>query len=546
MGMGLRDAPVRAGLAFPRMTERGRWLLIVLGWCAALALLLEAPQLLRILRPEYRGILPTLNADEDVYRARVQEALSGRPGLAAEAFVGDPAIRGTQPAVLEAGIGILFLPLGWSAPAVLQALDAVIPPLLFLAIVAFLGLSGLPRAYAVAGAIAFTLLELYNLNRPIHQAGSTLVVFTAFDGILLGLRSRRPLPAIAGGALLGVTFGMTFWPWSFAWTWWGLMLLWAIAVAPHARRMLLWAGAAGSVVALPFLLDLNGASHHPAWADAVFRSGMHPGRLPESGAYSALFLIMAAGALSLRRFTPVIMLVLASTLLIHQQLFHGQVFNFVSHYLLFMAVAAVACVLVALRERHAWPILGALAACVYLLAIGYDGRHVLKQWNPAATDWSSQRFADILPALDELPRARILTDPETSALVASFTPHDVLYSIYLKNVLLTHRQLAEHFCLTQLPVPPEERRIAEREHLLWPDANGAFRNPAIRAEEVRLVEEVCAELDRDPAGSLRRHGVTTILWDERGRPEWQLDRLQIPLTKVVQAEGWSLWVLNDQ
>jgi hypothetical protein len=84
----------------------------------------------------------------------------------------------------------------------------------------------------------FTTLELYNLNRPVHQAGSTLVVVAAMTGILLGLRGSA-LAAAVGGALLGSLFGMTFWPWSFGWAWWGIMLVITAAVALRSRASIL-------------------------------------------------------------------------------------------------------------------------------------------------------------------------------------------------------------------------------------------------------------------------------------------------------------------
>jgi len=540
------------------MSLVNRWLVIVIGWSIVLALLMQGPQVLRMMRPEFQGVLTVLNSDETVYRARVQEAIMGRPEQAAEAFVGDPNLRGTQPAVLEAAIGILFSPTDLRAPTVLQILDSVIPVLLFLGIVAFFGLSGIPLGWAVAGGIVFTTLELYNLNRPVHQAGSTLVVVAAMTGILLGLRGSA-LAAAVGGALLGSLFGMTFWPWSFGWAWWGIMLVITAAVALRSRasiltdrsvRALLIAGCFGVLAGLPFILQLFGASRDPLWPDAVFRSGMHPSRLPESWAYSVLFFVIVGGMLGtflrnerMRRHTPLLAMVVSLFIVMHQQVIHGQVFNFVSHYLMFMVVAAVGAVCLAAIHRRPLLIISGLAAAVYLAAIGYDGRFVLRQWNPANADWSEQHLASALPTLDALPRARILTDLETSGWISGFTHHDVGYNLYLKNVMMSHRELAERYCLTQLPVLSAARHIADQPRLIYPDARAAFPDAATKEGEIALVEEACADLDEDPAGSLQRYYITHVLWNSAVHPEWDLSRLKIPLKSVSAGEGWSLYGL---
>ncbi len=66
------------------------------------------PQLLHMNSPLYKGISVQLNSDEPIYLARVQESLSGRPELAAEAFTGHPGLLGTQVAFIESWT-VLFL-----------------------------------------------------------------------------------------------------------------------------------------------------------------------------------------------------------------------------------------------------------------------------------------------------------------------------------------------------------------------------------------------------------------------------------------------------
>ncbi|MBU2213312.1 hypothetical protein KJ996_01610, partial [Patescibacteria group bacterium] len=85
-----------------------RWLLILSASSLVIAVLMQVPQLLHYMSPDSQGVLVQLNSDEYYYLARVQEALSGRGEQAAEAFVGDPEIVGTQLALIERLYGVLF------------------------------------------------------------------------------------------------------------------------------------------------------------------------------------------------------------------------------------------------------------------------------------------------------------------------------------------------------------------------------------------------------------------------------------------------------
>ncbi|MBI1813316.1 hypothetical protein HY285_03740 [Candidatus Peregrinibacteria bacterium] len=547
------------------LPPRFRWPFLLAACCIALGALMQVPQALRMMSPEYRGILVHLNSDEEIYQARVEEALQGRPEQAAEALVGDPRLRGSQSAQLEALEGTAFRFAGWSAPVLLQVLDSIIPPLLFLLLWWFFLSSGFTRRQALLGAAFFCLLELYNLNRPVYQRTSTLAVLLVFLLLMQGLDRRRPA-GVLGGMLLGWLTGGYFWGWTFGWIWTGVLFLWELidwsrlpkherstAVQSRWMRLLLFLLVA-AVSALPALLALRHLASDPLYPLAVFRSGIHPSHLPESWPYTVLFAVMTAGVATaflhhreeLRRRRYACVMVLAAFVAINQQMIHGIVFNFVSHYLFFLIIAAIGMLLLAfsLRFRPRILALSAAAACIYLAAIGFDGRFILKQWHPRPSDFVDQRLATLLPILNSLPRTRLLTDSATALFVADETKHDVVYALYLKNVLLSDRELAERFCMTQLPEPPEKRMWAQQTQLLWPDADAAFRNdPSVRRRELHLVSDACARLDRDPVQALKTYGVSSILWNEQRTPDWNLARLRVPLTKIGQGEGWSLWKL---
>ncbi len=548
-----------------------RWALILGISCLAIAAFMQVPQLIHMASPAYRGIPVTLNSDEYVYLARVEQALTGSPEQSAEAFIGDPHIEGGQTALIERIEGQLFSFTGWRASTVLQIMDSVIPPLLFLALWWFLRFCGFTELEAFAGAGLFVLLELYNLNRPINQRESFLVTILALTGVMAGLE-RRWYWGIVGGALAGMLVGVYFWSWTYAVPWLGLLAVWEcidwmrerkkrtktskkISLDVRLVRLFVF-GCVAMIAALPFIIDLWHLMQSPFYAEAVFRSGIHPSHLPESWVYSFLFFCIAAGVLIalireyelLRPYRYAVITVVTAFVILNQQMIGGVVFMYASHYLFSLILGAIAALLLCYRLWGAekWLLLSGAAACIYLAAIGYDGRFLLTQMTPKPADFLEEHLAPALPVLDALPRTRILTDPDTSLFVAAYTKHDVVYALYLKNLLLSHEEIARRYCAGQLPLPPADRDIARQPLLIYPDADSAHKDdPSVRQREVHMVEDACAQLDRDPAAALRKFGVSYILWDEQREPRWDLARLKVSLQKVEGGDGWSLWKVSQ-
>jgi len=538
----------------------------VLGCASFFALWIQIPQVIHVLDHRYQGILVALNSDEGVYLARVEEALAGRPEQASEAFVGDSALRGSQPALLESWYGSLFSWTGLRAAEVLQIMDSVNVFFLVLLLWILFRLCGFSQQSSLVGTILFCAIEAYNLNRPVHLAGSTVLTIAAVDGILLGLRFQRFL-GMAGGMLMGTLVGVYVWSFMWAWAFWGVLLLLAwidafrspqrqrtfsglFGLDNHTIRRLLLFALIGLLFALPHLYHLWSLAGHPLYAEAVFRSGMHPGRAPESWPYSAIFTSMAGAVLiafvqdgtTMHKHRSACAMILTGWIVMHQQLVHGIVFNYVSHSLLLLVIAAMCSVLLAWRVRTKTVFFGACSAAVYLAAVAYDGRFVWKQWHPTEARFAQQHLASALPVLDAMPRATVLSSDHGSAFIAGFTRHDIVYSIYLKNVLMSHEEIARRFCITLLPLPSELRGIPDRKYLIYPDANAAFgADPSVRAKEVGMVEAACAAQDRDPLEALRAFHVQYVFWDMRNDPDWQLSRFGVRLEKISEGDGWSLW-----
>lgn len=501
----------------------------------------------------FRGLLVQLNADEYYYLPRAMEALRGRMNQVAEGVVGDPRIQPLQGALIEQAYGVLFRWTGWRAGEVFQVLDSAEPVLLFLAFSTFLIVAGFSRSQALTGSVLFVLLELYSLNRPVHQRASFLLVLLACTLLLVGMRGRR-IAAVIGGALLGLLTGVYFWSYTFAWAFWLVLLLWESCVCVRKRHgsaalvALLLSGAVGGIIALPFLLHTYTLSQDPFFPEVQFRNEVFHSRFPESWLRSSLFLVMALSALlggaSRTRPSPfhrnAAAVVLVAFLVLNQQVVHGTVLIFSSHYLFPLVFAGVVALLLSLAVRSRWMILGALASALFLTGIVYDGRAVLSQWRVIPGRFEDQHLVTAISLLDALPRGRILSDAHTSLVVAGQSHHDVLYSLYLKHTLLSNREFTERYCGTVLPLPIGSRGDEDLLHLQQiSPASGTSKSA--RTQKLQWMQETCADVDDAPAPFLLRYGVTHILWNEQREPQWNLRRLHIPLEKIGQGDGWSLW-----
>ena len=539
----------------PAMSPRIRWALLLSVACFLLAVIMQAPQWLRTQDPRYQGVPIDLNSDEGIYQARVEEALSGRPGQAGEAITGDPRLEGMQSALLERLIGQAFAGMGLHASDVFTIGDSVIPALLFLALWFFLRRSGFSRRMALLGALLFVAVEFYSLNRPLYQRTSTLLALLALLGIIAGLE-RHWLWAVAGGLLMGLLTSVYFWSWTFVWLWWGLLCLFVLLRRPRMQqvRVLGIAGASGVIGALPFVLTTLRQAGHPQMVDTLFRSALHPSWLPESWPYTILFFGMAAGALvafvqdgaRLRPYAYAVITILAGCFALNQSFIHGRVFEFTSHYLFLLVIAAVCSLLLALALRFRPRVLAACLLCplIYLSALMGDQLISLRsQFSVRASDFAYQYLSGPLFLLHGMPRVRILSDSDTSQFIAAYTHHDVVYSIYLKDALMSSREIAHRYCLTVAAVPPANRHPELQKHLVWPDANRAYGED-VRRREVDLVTRACANIDRHMPLALRAFGVTHVLWDERMQPQWEIARLGVPLREVQSGSGWSLWELR--
>lgn len=527
--------------------RRYGWECVVALSALALGVLVFLSNVIPLFSPLYRGVLLHRNADEFLYLARVEEALSG--GWMGTAFSGGgERLPVLQPALIEWFYGMLGRPFGIHVARILLVEDFFVPSLLFLVLVAFCRSSGLRRISSLAVAWAFAFLELYNLNRPIHQRTSFFLLLLALFLTLRACERRSWVLAMAAGVLFGVLPGVYFWSWTAGWGWLALLFLLSLRRRFSIFPYLLIAAVTMVVVAAPFFWNMWETAQHSLYSEAFFRSGIGFSHTPESWIWSFLFALMAAGVLAGwgkgRVGTPVACTVLTAFLLLNQHVAHGILFLFASHYLFFLVLAA-ALTFTALWGQRQWhAVIAAGAAVLFLSGIAYDNRHVFSQWFSGATAFTDQHLASALPVLRALPRSVVLSDPRTSSFLAAHTQHDVLFSPYIQHELRSHRDIAERYCMTQLPLLPSLRLPENEPVLVYGDAYSGMASPSLRTEEFALVAKVCAVLDGNSSVALARFRVAYVFWNEQRQPGWELSRLGVPLEEVAAGEGWSLLTVS--
>ena len=218
----------------------------------------------------FRGVLVHLNADESQYLARVQEALHG--SLRLGSAIGGGGLPEIQQGLLEVLYGLLARPFTQSSAITLTVLDFFEPAMLFVILLFLFWSMGFSRTQSFLGTWFFCFLELYNLNRPVHQRGSFLLSLLVLFLLIRGTRCSV-FWGVFGGMFMGVLVGVYFWAWTAVWLWWGLfVILEGVRVfrggsSPSCLRRLFLFGGVGLLMALPFLWQMHSASLHPSYLE---------------------------------------------------------------------------------------------------------------------------------------------------------------------------------------------------------------------------------------------------------------------------------------
>ena len=243
-------------------------------------------------------------------------------------------------------------------------------------------------------------------------------------------------------------------------------------------------------------------------------------------------------------------LVLGAWTVMHQNLFHGVLLSFSSHYYPFVCLAMVAASAWSLNHSLRSGTGQALNPLLLFFRFGIVGITavflVLGAWDYRLT-WSLpfasrehltfQHLAPVLRHLDDGTRENVLTDYRTAQMVTNWTDDDTVFTPYVRHLLLSNQEFAERYCLTELSNP-------EGPDIAWI----AWETLQIRAQDLlpkRMNEfqAVCDDFLTDLKGALEKYRVDYLLWNQRERPTWKID--ETLFTKVEEGESWSLWRLKE-
>lgn len=544
------------------MKNRPFALWLILLYLAGAALL-ALPTLQVVTSPMYQGLLPWVGPDESQYSVRLQEALVGPPtGDASNGFwSGASTADGAYYAGMERVTGFLLGWLGWPAPFVAAILTILISPLTLVLVALLITSYSSSRVLALIGSAAY-FVSMGMFRRAFHPAWSGPLVI----GTILALHYwwRRPSwrNAIMAGLLLGGLPYVYLWSWTFTWAF--AAILGVLALAFRASDLRWRRIQTGILLAVVALAVGSGAfwktwtlSHNEHFAAVTERTEILSTRELESPLRSGVTILVALGVLWIfareGRERPerwaLLAGVLTSVVVMHQQLVHGRVFSFSTHYHPYISLVYASVIVAILREgwrtlfdwRKPVGIATMLAAALFPLGglIDYGaGMDLLR-----APSESTMRYQYLAPALDALEsegHQTILTDPLTGYFVAMYTPHDVAFAEHARVVMISDEEYAQRFCLTVAFDPDPTSEISELHAFLrgQPPVQQAERDE-LAARFDRLINESCRLVRSDIESFLQQFGVDQLLWNERLNPD------SLPPTNLFQRQhqggGWSIW-----
>lgn len=508
-----------------------------------------------MIQPGFQGIL-FKGGDESQYIMRVGQAMHHPFTDVSNAIT--TGTRGLQMTFLESSAGTLFGWTGLTAPTLTILLAFLIAPLLIPLFTLLALRFGVPPRYAMFGGVLCFVLLIGPLRRVVHQSWSLpLVVFTLLLIVDWWKNPSRFRSAVLG-VVLGIMPGVYVWAWTYTWAVFGLVVLFmAIADLRHHRirsvlerlGQALMTGIIALIVASPFLFIMWTNGQHPDAADTSMSSSLIHAREFESLPRSlvlGLFTLLAAFTIhsqpDRRRLLPLSAMIFGLFAVLHQQFVHGLVLSFWTHYYPYVCVVSPLFILVVLASSHRTVVaaLAALTASVFLFAAvkDYKGRSTIFQPLPHFEKF--QHLAPAVRAINRIPEKQIvLSDLDSSLILGTYTDHDLLYTEYIRHILMSFSERADRYCLTQFMTG----KPADTDWLAYNVQELSAAGQKATLEKVErdkvLTKASCENVYARPKEALKRYGVTLLLWDEKNYPDWNIpEKYFTPSEKGV---GWSVW-----
>ena len=485
--------------------------------------------------------MPWTGVDANQYVVRLQEVLvNPLHGDASNGYwSGTTAPHGTYWAGLERLVGLLFSWTGWSGPLVALVVTIFVSPLAVPLVAQLTRHYTSSRSKALVASVLFYFC-LDFLQRPVHPAWSGPLAI----GTLLALHNwwQKPIPrtAVVSGFLLGLLPWTSYpWAWTFPWTAGGLLLL-LIAVTRSSPLFHKRVRTVGLAIAVALLIasgsfwisyQMLRNPNFPVVADRTEILITHALESPIRSMVILLFTLCAWWCLGWNqqmreRHAPLLAMLVASVVVMNQQLVDGHVFSLSTHYYIYIALAAVL-LMVALFEvgrRKPAAIAGIGLSALFLSGSVIDSfrnNSYSELEPPPAKQTQYQYLAPALSVLRREPQQMVLSDPLTNYFLAMYTADDVVFAEHARIVLIPDIEYVERFCLSTA----FSSSATEGQQQLLAVLHG---QPAVAKEErdqlaahfQSLLDTSCPEVRADPRPYLDRFNVKTLLWNERLHPDW--------------------------
>ncbi len=517
----------------------------------AMALLIALPYILYTFRSEYQGMVPFRTNDDGFYMGRLDSVLEGRFSEFQNGITGSEA--GVAPAFLELFFGSLFSWTGLHGPELSILLTIFIAPLTIPLTTSLLRASGANYRLSLLGAASYTFAFLGPLQRPIYMSLALPMAFAALLALVRTWEAPRMPRILLTSLLIGILPGVYFWDFSFVFAVAGWFLLLHFILVPKSKwksdrsKALLQSAGLTLLVSAPIFLKLFAASSaYPFSLEVTLRNQVVFTRMIESLPRNILLTILTLFCILLFRslhkneenvrvsILP-LALVLGAWTVMHQNLFHGVLLSFSSHYYPFVCLAMVAVSAWALSQAPKSALsFGILSiTAVFLLLGAWDYRLAWTLPFASREHLTFQHLAPVLRHLDDGVRENVLTDYRTAQMVTNWTDDDTVFTPYVRHLLVSNQEFAERYCLTELPNPtgPDIRWIA------WETLQ--IRAQDLLPKRMNEFQAVCDDFLMDPRAALEKYRVDYLLWNQRERPTWKID--EELFTKVEEGEGWSLY-----
>jgi hypothetical protein len=527
-----------------------RWLCVSYGIAAVL---LACPYIYEHTDGRYQGSPLYYGSDFSHYVVRLQEGLLhplGDTGNGIFSFPDNPP--GMQPAGLEQIGGFLFAWTGWRGMDVMILLSIMFGAAVIPLLQRLLVRTGIGEGGAFAGAFLYFFLFFGPLSRFVHQSWSMPLSLVAFLLLWRFWERQTLVRAAFAGVALGVLPYSYYWSWTFVWTIMGVLFLFSVSKLRDRNVRMGWEMLLLllTIVAAPYFLHMFSLLGSDVAREAAERSSLVLSRGVESYPRSFLtFLMAVCGYLAIGRerkdrlLLPIVGACIASFVVLHQQFIHGQVISFATHYYPYICLTALffGVTLIARKQWNPLTIVSGLICFVFLLTafLDYKGRNPFRVIDE---HFAFQHFVTLLPVLDAEPKQVILTDLQSSLVVAANTKHDVVFTEHARHLLISTQEYAERYCLTTLFAPDAHPEwIADM--LVETGRLNIARQDELHAERLVTATDACRRVRSNPKEWLQRYGVTMLLWNEKDHPEWKIDLSLFMLDK--QGDGWSVWKRID-